>query len=46
MKTKLGHLRPADHLGFIPRLDRLEDGLPPLPRTHHRRPGLAAVRDR
>jgi hypothetical protein len=46
MKTELGHLRPTDHLGFIQRFDRVEDGLPPLPRTRHRQPGFAAVRDR
>ncbi len=46
MKTELGLLRLADHLGFIPQLDCFKDELPLELRERHRRLGIAAVRDR
>jgi len=46
MKTELGLLRLADHLGFIPQLDCFEDELPPGLRSRHRRLGIAAARNR
>ena len=46
MKTELGLLRLADHLGFIPQLDCFKDELPLELRERHRRLGIAAVQDR
>jgi 8-oxo-dGTP pyrophosphatase MutT (NUDIX family) len=46
MKTELGLLRLADHLGFIPQLDCFADELPPELRSRHRRLGITAARDK
>jgi ADP-ribose pyrophosphatase len=42
LKTEVGLLRLADHLGFVPQLDCFVDELPPELRERHRRLGIAA----
>jgi ADP-ribose pyrophosphatase len=43
MKTELGLLRLADHLGYVPQLDCFVDELPPPLQERHRRLGVAAA---
>jgi ADP-ribose pyrophosphatase len=43
MKTEVGLLRLADHIGFIPQLDCFADELPAELRARHRRLGIAAA---
>jgi ADP-ribose pyrophosphatase len=43
MKTELGLLRLADHLGYVPQLDCFVDELPPALRERYRRLGVAAA---
>jgi len=43
MKTELGLLRLADHLGYVPQLDCFVDELPPPLRERYRRLGVAAA---
>jgi ADP-ribose pyrophosphatase len=43
MKTELGLLRLADHLGYVPQLDCFADELPPPLRERYRRLGVAAA---
>jgi len=43
MKTELGLLRLADHLGYVPQLDCFVDELPPSLQERYRRLGVAAA---
>jgi ADP-ribose pyrophosphatase len=45
MKTELGLLRLADHLGYLPQLDCFVDELPPPLRERYRRLGVSAARN-
>lgn len=44
MKTEVGLLRLADHLGYLPQLGLFVDELPPELRRRYRRLGVAAAR--